>query len=99
MDGKHQVRAMCTKGAERKLKRLWEEGVEASMKVAFQAYGRSLKTVTVFKDLGRALTTSDENWPEVIANIWKDWIRWTCLYIIWGWEEENPVPPELFTRR
>ena len=41
------------------------------MERAFQAYVSPLETVTSFKYLGQALTDLDDDWPEVVANLWK----------------------------
>ena len=47
---------------------------------AFQAYVRSLATVTLFKYLGQVLTAADENCPEVFGNLRK-------ARKIWEWME------------
>ena len=59
------------KGAERRRRRMAVEEMRESMERAFQAYVSPLETVTSFKYLGRALTDSDDDWPEVVANLWK----------------------------
>ena len=71
---------MCSKGAEWRLNRLREEEVQARMEVALQAYRRPLDMVTAFKYLGRVLTTYDDGSTVVVANLWKDHIRWEILY-------------------
>ena len=37
--------------------------------MAIAAYGRSLTVVSYFKYLGRFLSESDDDWPEVIWNL------------------------------
>ena len=68
LNGKHQATEMCTKGVERKLKRLREEEAKASTAGDLQVYRRPMDMVMAFKYLGRVLTTSDDNWPAVVSN-------------------------------
>ena len=53
---------------------------------AFQAYGRPLETVLSFKYLGRPLTATDKDWPEIITNLQKARNIWARLSIILGRE-------------
>ena len=78
---------MCAKGAERKLRRRREDEVQEITAVDLYAYIRPLETVTTFKHLGRVLPTSDENWPEMVANIWKAQRKWARFSSILGREE------------
>ena len=39
LNGTHQVMSMCTRGVERRLKRLWEEESRRIMVMDFEAYG------------------------------------------------------------
>ena len=45
----------------------------------FQAYGRPLDTVKSLKYLGRLLTASDDECPEVVGKLRKYWKRWALL--------------------
>ena len=54
--------------------------------MAFQAYGQPLDTVTSFKYLGRILTITDNDCPEVIVNLRKLWNIWDRLSRILGWK-------------
>ena len=50
----------------------------------FQAHGRPLEKVTLFKYLGRVLTEEDDDWPEVVVNlknVRKSWARLTRILI------------------
>ena len=78
---------MCSKGAERKLKRLREEEAQASTAVALQAYGRPMEMMKEFKYPGRVLTTYDYEWPEVFFNLRKALSRWEHLSSIFGKKE------------
>ena len=42
----------------------------------FQAYGRTLVAVAEFKYIGKVLTDSYDDWPEVVGNLRKAWKRW-----------------------
>ena len=39
--------------------------------MAFEVYGKQLKTVTSFKYLGRILTAGGDDWPAVAGNLGK----------------------------
>ena len=60
---------MCTKGEERKRRQWVEEEAHASTAAAFWAYGQPLEALISFKYLGRVLTISDDDWPEVVNNM------------------------------
>ena len=79
--------ALCAKGPENKINRMSQEEAQAIMEVAFQAYGISLETVLSFKYLGWVLSASYDNWPAVVANLWKDRIIWGRLSSILVQEE------------
>ena len=73
---------MSQGGADRKHRR--KEEAQTSTVVAFQAYSRTLETVTAFKYLGRVLTPYDGDWMEVVVNLWKAWRKWSRLSsILW----------------
>ena len=57
---------------------------------SFQAYGRPLKTATLFKYMGQVLTAVDDEWPAVMENLWKAWNSWVRLERILGWEGYSP---------
>ena len=64
----------------------------------FQAYGNPLEMVTSFKYLGRIFTASDEIWPSVVGNIWKDQKIWDHLWRIMGMEGAIPRVSWIFKR-
>ena len=45
------------------------EEVEADLFVAITAYGSPLMEVSSFKYMGRFLSASDDDWPELIPNL------------------------------
>ena len=64
---------------------------------AFQAYCRTLDTVTPFKYLGCILTALDDDFPEVVVGLWKAWKSWARLLRIMVREgASNRVPGMLF---
>ena len=65
----HTTTAHCTKGAEGKRRRLVAEEMRKSMVRAFQAYARSLNTVTSFKYLGYIMMTLNDNWLALVRNL------------------------------
>ena len=59
----------CSKGAERRRRRLAEEETRESVERYFQAYGRPLATFTLFKYLGQVLTAAHDDWTAVVGNL------------------------------
>ena len=47
--------------------------------MAFEVYGKQLKTVPSFKYLGIILTAGDDNWPAVVGNLGKAGKSWGRL--------------------
>ena len=58
--------------------------------VVFQIYGHPLSTASSFKYLGRVLTASDDNCPEVFGNPRKARRRWTWMLRILRWKGSDP---------
>ena len=63
INGSYQATSMCDRGAERNLKRLWEEESSMSTALAFKAYMRPLEAVSPFKYLVRVITASYNDCP------------------------------------
>ena len=74
----HRSTSQCTRGAERKRRRLAaEEEKEVTTRV-FSAYGRPPEMVNSFKYLGQVISAADVNWPAVVKNLAQErkvWIR------------------------
>ena len=68
LNRRHLATVQCTRGVERKRKRLEEEELRESSERAFQAYGESLEYVTKFRYLVRVMTAGDDDWPAVVGN-------------------------------
>ena len=79
LNGRHLATAQCTRGAERKRRRLGEEELRESFERAFQAYGAPLENVTEFKYLGRVITPGDDDWPAVAGNLQKARKSWGSM--------------------
>ena len=80
----------CRTVAERKIWRLAAAEGEAATKRAFNAYGRRLNSVKEFRYLGRILTSTDNDWPEVARNLQKARATWGRLARILGREGADP---------
>ena len=61
-----------------------EEEMQEIAERAFQAYGRPLVIVTLFKYLGRLLTAVDDNFLVVVGNLRKAQKSWTWLTRLLG---------------
>ena len=83
---RHLTTTQCTSGAERKRRRLAEEEMGGDSERAFQAYREPMETVTLFKYMGRVLTSWDKDWPTGASNLMKDWKSWTRMTRILVWE-------------
>ena len=71
--------SQCARGVERKRRRLVKEELRESSKRALHTYREPLKTVTLFKYMGRVLTAGDYDCPAVSVNLRKDRKSWTRM--------------------
>ena len=88
----------CAKGVEQKICPLAVEEMRESAGRAFQAYIRTLETVTSFKYLGRTLKALDDNLPSVVGNLRKARKRWYRLSRIVGREIASPKCQRCYLR-
>ena len=49
-----------------------------------------MKAVTEFRYLGRVLTATDDDWPDVDGNIRKVQVSWGSLVMVLGQEGADP---------
>ena len=68
LNGQHPTTEMCAKGSKNKYRQQVEEEMHVDAAAAFQAYRRNLVAVNSFKYLG-FLTTSIDDWPEVLSHL------------------------------
>ena len=78
LNSRHPTKAQCSRGAERKRRRLAEAELRESSERSFEAYGEPLDNVTAFRYLGRVFTAGDDYWLAVVDNLGK---ARKC----WGW--------------
>ena len=90
LSGRHLGTAQCLKGAERKRRRLSEKERRKNLDQAFEAYGVPIKSVLEFKYMGRILTATDNNWPEVVRNLGKLRRSWGSLFRVLGRDSVDP---------
>ena len=62
------------------------EEAHAVEEIAFKAYVHPLKMISSFKYPGRILSASGNDWPAVVANMWKAWKKWYQISRILGRE-------------
>ena len=74
----------CSKGAERKRRRLAETETRENVERAFHAYGKPMEAVSEFRYLGRLLTATDDDWPAVAEKIRNARVSWGCLARVLG---------------
>ena len=90
LNGRHLGTTQCKKGAERKRRRLAEKETRENSEREFHAYGKSMEAVLEFCYLGRILTATDDDWPEVAGNIRKAQVSWGRLARVLGREGADP---------
>ena len=96
LNGCHLGTAQCSKGAERKRRRLAEMEKRDNSEQVFRAYGQPMEAVTEFRYLGRLLTATDNNWPVVAGNINKARRIWGSLAKVLGREGAYPKVSRTF---
>ena len=90
LNGRHLGTLQCQKGEERKRRRLTETETRKNTERTFLAYGKPMAAVLEFRYLGRLLTTTDDDWPEVAGNIQKARMIWERLARVLGREGADP---------
>ena len=82
--------AKCAKGVEGKRRRLAKTETREYLERAFSAYRQPMEAVSEFWYLGRLLTATDKDWPEVAGNIKKARKSWGNLARVLGREGADP---------
>ena len=59
-------------------------------------YGEPIESVMAFKYLGRILTATDDDWPEVVGNIRKARRSWGRISRVLGMEGADPEVSRAF---
>ena len=73
-------------GRERKQRRLVYEDTDKQTGMVFSFYGTPLTAVSLLRYLGRMLSSSNNDWPEVEWNLWRERGKWGRLAKILGRE-------------
>ena len=60
-NGRHLGTSQCRAGTERNRRRLAEAEMQKTSERAFHDYGKHMRAVTEFRDLGRVLTDTDDD--------------------------------------
>ena len=71
LHGQNITTAKFSKQEERRRWRMAEEGMWEKAERAFQAYDKSVVTVTSFKYLGWVFTAAYDYWKVVVGNLWE----------------------------
>ena len=96
LNGTHRRTENCTRGAERKRRRLAAEEEREVTARAFSAYWCHLYMVTSFKYLGRLILETEDNWLAVVKNL--AWVKtvWSRMSRILSREVAAPRVSSLF---
>ena len=76
LNNQHYATASCRAGAARMRQRYAQSDSRRASEVVFTVNGEDLEQVSVFKYLGRPLSSSDSDWPAVYYNLKKARMRW-----------------------
>ena len=90
LNGRHLGNSQCRTGTERKRRQLVEAEMRKTSERELHAYWKQMMAVTEFRYLGRVLTATDDDWPEVAGNIWKARVSWGRLARVLGREGADP---------
>ena len=71
--------AFYQQGEEMKRSCLEEEEERVGDEAAITAYWTLLAPITSFNYLGRILSAANDDWPEVVRNLWREWQKWAWL--------------------
>ena len=69
---------------------------EAASERAFEAYRRKINSVQEFRYLGRVLTATDDDWPAVARNLYRERATWGRMARILGREGADPKVSRMF---
>jgi hypothetical protein len=75
----HGATLLCHQGHVLKLKRAAEEEIRKAREVVFSVLGVPLESVSKFLYLGRQLSSTDDDWPDVVKNLAKARKRWATI--------------------
>ena len=90
LNGTHRCTAQCTRGEERKRRRLAVEEEREVITRTFSAYGRPLEMVTSLKYLGQVISTADDDWTAVMNKLSQERKVWSRMANIRSREGEAP---------
>ena len=90
LTGRHMGTTQCKKGAYQKRRRLAEKETRKNSEREFHVYRKPMEAVSEFCYLGRLLTTTDDDWPEVSGNIRKARVSLGRLARVLGREGADP---------
>jgi hypothetical protein len=77
LSSSHRQMTLCREGADRARQRSALEDARRAREVVLSIQGVQLKSASVFKYLGRPLSSTDDDWPAVYHNLSKARQRWT----------------------
>ena len=90
LKGRHLATTQCSRGADRKIRRLSEKELREISERYFQAYVQPLENITAFRYLGRLMMTGDDDCTAVVGNLHNARKSWGQLLRILIQEGVNP---------
>jgi hypothetical protein len=71
--GGHGATLLCRQGHALKQKRAAEEDIRKAREVLFSVRGVPIESVSTFLYIGRQLSSTDDDWPDVVKNLAKSY--------------------------
>ena len=96
LNSTHPTSQLCADGLARRRQRAAELEVRKAREHVFTACGTPLENVSSFKYLGRVLTSTDDDWPAMYANLGKARKRWGAVSRVLVRDGANPKCMAMF---
>ena len=83
---RHPTTALCLRGTECKCQCTEEDEKQEGDAISFKAYSYPLEMVNSLRYLGKALTATKNDWPEVVGNLRRARQTWAQISRVLGRE-------------
>jgi hypothetical protein len=94
--GGHGATLLCRQGHILKLKRAAKEDIRKAREVVFSVFCVPLESVSKFLYLGRQLSSTDDDWSDVVKNLAKARRRWATISRVLIRDGVTPRISEMF---
>jgi hypothetical protein len=92
----HDATLLCRQGHILKLKLAAEEDIRKAWQVVFSVRGVPLESASKFVYLGHQLSSTDDDWPDVVKNLAEARNRWATTFRVLIWDGATPRISAMF---